>query len=388
MTNTYSPDRPQTLSMTMLLLIGLIIFILWAALFDIDQTVRAQGQVIASARTQVIQAADGGVLSKILVQEGQSVTAGQNLAVLEKERPNAAFEESNAKVAALSVALIRAKAEASGHPPVFGGKFKNFTEFVTVQQELYLQRKRSLQQELTTLNEGLSMANEELRMNETLLKNGDISMLEVMRSRRQVTESQGRINATQNKYMQDARQEASKLEEDLSSNRYKLEGYQSVLSHTELITPVAGIVKYLKINTIGGVLRAGDELMQISPTDGGMVIEIKINPIDIGQLRLNLPVTIKLDAFDYSIYGTQQGTLSYISSDTLSEQAPNGQTSSFYRAQVKLDAAASGANGKLSPIWFKPGMTATVDIRTEQRSVLKYLLKPIFKSFGGAMNER
>ena len=381
-----SPDRASPLSMTLLLLVGLLAFLLWAALFEIDQTVRAQGQLIPSSRTQVIQAADGGVLSEILVQEGQSVVAGQRLAVLERDRSNASFEESRAKQAALAAALVRTQAEAGDHAPQFSTKFKEFPEFVAVQQALYAQRKQSLQQELASLNDALVMAQEELRMHEALLKTGDTIRLEVMRARRQVGELEGKINAVRNKYRQDARQEASKLAEDISSNNYKLDERQNILGHTVLTAPVAGIVKYLKITTIGGVLRAGDELMQISPTDGDMVIEIKINPVDIGQLKPGLPVAIKLDAFDYSVYGTLRGQLSYISSDTLVEQGANGQSSTYYRAQVRLDA--DQANPKLAKVSLKPGMTATVDIRTDSRSVLRYIAKPIFKAFGGAMNER
>lgn len=378
--------RKNPFSMTMLLLAGLVVFLLWAALFEIDQTVRAQGQFIPGARTQIIQAADGGVLSQILVHEGQTVTAGQRLAILESERPTASYEESRAKVASLAAALARAQAEARGQPPVFGPQLKGFPEFIAVQKALYEQRKLTLQEELATLKDSLDMAQEELRMNENLLKTGDISRLEVMRSKRQVSELEGKISAVRNKYLQDARQEAAKLEEELSSNRYKLEERQSVLDHTVLTAPGAGIVKYMRINTIGGVLRAGDELMQISPTEGDMVIEIKVNPVDIGQLKPGLPANIKLDAFDYSIYGTLQGTLSYISSDTLTEQGGNGQTLSYYRAHVRLDA--NNANAKLADVPLKPGMTATVDIRTASRSVLHYLAKPVFKVFGGAMNER
>lgn len=381
-------NRPRRISMTLLLLAGLVVFLLWAALFEIEQTVRAQGQVILSARTQIIQAADGGVLSRILVQEGESVAAGQLLADLERERPNAAYEENRAKVASLTAALVRAKAEASGQPPEFGQQFKAFPEFVAAQRALYEQRKRSLREEMATLKDSLDMAQEELGMNESLLKTGDTSRLEVMRARRQVGELQGKLNAVANKYRQEARQEASKLVEDLSSSRYKLEERQSVLGHTELTAPVAGVVKYLKITTIGGVLRAGDELMQISPTEGESVIEIKINPADIGQLKPGLPVTIKFDAFDYSVYGTQQGTLSYISSDTLTEQGSNGQTTTYYRAHVRLDADKAKTNPKLANVSLKPGMTATVDIRTASRSILQYLAKPVFKAFGGAMNER
>lgn len=374
--------------MTLLLMIGLSIFLLWAALFEIDQTVRAQGQLIPSSRTQIVQAADGGVLSQILVQEGQRVTAGQKLAVLERDRSNASYEESRARQASLAAALVRSQAESNDQAPSFDQKLKSFPEFGAAQAALYAQRKRGLEEELGTLNESLATAQEELRMNEALLKTGDISRLEVMRAKRQVGELQGKINATRNKYLQDARQEAAKLAEDLSSNRYKLEERQSVLGHTVLTAPVAGIVKYLKVTTIGGVLRGGDELMQISPTDGGLVIEVKINPADVGQLRLGLPVAIKLDAFDYSIYGTLQGTLIYISSDTLVEQGANGQSSTYYRAQVRIGTDLNTANPKLANAVLKPGMTATVDIRTNSRSVLQYLAKPVFNAFTGAMNER
>ena len=223
-------------------------------------------------------------------------------------------------------------------------------------------------------------------MNETLLKTGDISRLEVMRAKRQVAELQGRASALRNKVRQEARQEASKLVEELMSSRYKLEERQSILDHTTITAPLDGIVKYLRFNTIGGVLRAGDELMQISPTDGAMVIEIKLNPVDIGLLKLGQPVAIKLDAFDDAVYGSLKGELSYISSDTLSEQTANGQGSNYYRAQVHIHPQS--ANAKMAEVALKPGMTVSVDIRTGRRSVLTYIAKPIVKAFSGAMNER
>ena len=377
-------------SMTALLLAALVAFVLWAAWFEIEQTVRAQGQFIPTARTQVIQSADGGVLEKLLVEEGQSVKAGQELAVMERERSVAGFDESRAKEAALATALARTQAEALDRAPEFGPWLRAHPKIVAVQQALYAQRKRSLDQELASLQQALDMANEELRMNEALLKNGDTSRLEVMRAKRQAVDIEGKINATRNKYLQDARAEASKLAEDLASNSYKLDERKSVLGHTVLTAPIAGVVKYLKVTTIGGVLRAGDEMMQISPTEGGMVIEVKINPVDIGQLQLGLPVTVKLDAFDYSVYGSLEGTLVYLSSDTLVEQGANGQSTTYYRAQVKLDAekARNHPNPLLAAVVLKPGMTASVDIKTGRRSVLKYLAKPVYKAFGGAMNER
>jgi len=374
------------LSIIVVLTAMFAVFIGWAAWFEIDQTVRAQGSIITSARTQIIQAADGGVLSQILVQEGQEVKAGQRLAMLEKDRSNAAYEESRSKVAALQAGLIRAKAESQGTKPVFPPSLKAYPEFVSAQERLYAQRLASLTDATESLEEALKLAREELQMNQALLKGGDVSRVEVMRALRQVTDIEARLAELRNKYLQEARTEVTRLEDELSSQRYKLDERRSVLEHTDLIAPVAGIVKYLRINTVGGVLRAGDELMQISPTESDMVIEAKINPVDIGQLELGLPVQVKLDAFDFSVYGMLLGKLTYISSDTLVEQGPNGQSLSFYRVQVRLEDQQ--ANQALARVALKPGMTSTIDIKTRTRSVLRYLLKPVIKTFSGALNER
>jgi membrane fusion protein, adhesin transport system len=375
-------------SMTLLLFVGLAAFIAWASVFEIEETVHATGQIVPLTRTQIIQAADGGVLSEILVKEGQSVKAGQRIAVLEKDRSNAAFEEARDKVGAIKSALARATAEATAREPDFGQLGEQFAEFVRAQKRLYDQRKRGLSEELAPLRDSLEMAKQELQMNEVLLKDGDASQVEVMRARRQVNEIQARINAASNKYRQDARAEVTKLEEELSSATYKLEERQSVLDHTDMVAPVAGIIKFLRFNTVGGVLRPGDEMMQISPTDGAIVVEIKVMPVDIGNLKLGLPVVVKLDAYDYSIYGTLKGDLVYISSDTLSDQSPNGQNLTYYRAHVRITEKRSQTNQKLASVEFKPGMTASVDVQTRRRTVLQYLVKPVMKAFGGAMSER
>ena len=374
------------LSLIAVLAAMLVVFLAWAAWFEIDQTVRAQGSVITSARTQIIQAADGGVLSEILVQEGQEVKAGQKLAMLEKDRSNAAYEESRSKVAALQAGLIRARAESTETKPVFPASVRAYPEFVAAQERLFAQKRESLNDATSALEDALKLAREELVMNQSLLKSGDVSRIEVMRALRQVSDLEARLSETRNKYAQEARQEVTRLEDELSSQRYKLEERRSVLEHTDLIASVAGIVKYLRVNTIGGVLRAGDELMRISPTESDMVIEAKINPVDIGQLELGLPVLVKLDAFDFSVYGMLTGKLTYLSSDTLVEQGANGQTMSYYRAHVRIDA--NQANAMLARVSLKPGMTSTIDIKTRTRSVLRYLLKPVIKTFSGALNER
>jgi adhesin transport system membrane fusion protein len=379
----YRPSR-----MLSIVILSVVLFIVWSTGFDIDQTVRAQGQLIPGGRTQVIQVVDGGVLSEIRVQEGESVKAGQTLAVLEPDRAKAAFDEAQAKHAALRVVLNRAQSEAMGQAPQFSPEFASYPDLVAAQNKLYAQRKQSLEDALAMQQEVMGLAKEELQMNERLFAGGDISRVEVLRARRQVSDIQARIFDIRNKYLQDARTEVARQEEEISSQRYRQEDRRYALSQTKLTAPVDGVVKYLRVTTVGGVLRAGDEIMQISPTDGESMLELKVNPADIGQLQTGMRANIRLDAYDYAIYGTLTGELVYISSDTLQDQGPNGQSQTYYRARVRVLPLAAAVDTKNQPIVLKPGLTATVDILTGQRSVMRYLIKPIARGLSGALNER
>jgi len=376
----------QLITPTRLLGIALLVFALWSTQSEMDQTVRSSGQVIAVARNQIIQAADGGVLTQLLVSEGQAVQAGQVVAKLESTRSEAGFQEIQAKLTALQAARMRARAESSGELLIFDEKFDARGQFKLAQEQIYKQKKQGLNEDLALLNSSLLLSEEELRISQSLFKSGDLSQIELMKSQRQLHESQGRILTLKNKYLQDAKLELVRLEEEISSNQFKLNERQSLLDHSVLTTPVAGIVKVIRINTVGGVLRAGDELMQISPTESGQVIEAKINPSDIGELKVGLPVSVKLDAFDFSVYGMLNGNLSHISSDTLTESGANGSLQTYYRIQVEL--APMPVSDRIKPTDLKPGMTASLDIRTRSRSVWQYLSKPIQKAFSGALHER
>jgi adhesin transport system membrane fusion protein len=393
----------QHLTGTRLLLLGLLSFLAWASMSNMDQTVRSNGQVIAVSRNQIIQAADGGVLTKLLVTEGQQVHAGQALAMLETTRSEASYQEVQSKLSALHAALARASAESSGQALNFHQYASASNAFQAGQTQVYVQRKQGHLDELKLLKAGLALSEDELRMSQSLLKTGDVSQLELMRAQRQVHETQGRIVSVQNKYLQDAKQDVIRLQEEISANQFKLNERQSLLDHSVLTTPVDGVVKFMRINTVGGVLRAGDELMHISPSTGGYIVEAKINPSDIGELRIGQPVSLKLDAFDYSVYGMLNGTLSYISSDTFTDGNASGTTQAFYRVQVQIDPKtpseladklgrasifSQSSSHRLRLSDLKPGMTATLDIRTRSRSVLQYLAKPVQKAFSGALHER
>ena len=373
-------------SMIYVLFFLLAVAAAWASFFDINETVRSQGQFIPSARTQIVQVVDGGVLAELKVHEGDFVEAGQVLAVLERQRANAGFEESRAKVASLKARLIRAQAQVKGIRPDFSSLINSYNDFVTVEQGVYKQRKLSLDGELSTLMTSKLLADEELKMNESLYSTGDVSRLEVMRSESQVIDLDGQMSQLTNTYRQTAQREASEIESEYASARFQLKDRQNVLDHTQLFAPVAGIVKSLKVNTLGGVLRPGEELMHISPS-GEVLIEVKLNPVDIGQLVLGMPVSIKVDAYDFSIYGSINGSLNYISSDTLVENE-GGRTNIFYLAQIQVFDSTLQPKNRLAAQTLIPGMTVSVDIKTGTRSVMEYLAKPIVRAFAGALTER
>ncbi len=384
--NTLIPQPYRSRLVVRVAAVGIAVLLLWAWLAKIDQVTRVSGQVIASARTQIVQPPDGGVLQRLLVKEGDHVSKGQVLAVMERSRVQAAVNDTSAKVAALQITLARLNAEVYGRPLSFEPNLLKYQDYVRNQSDLYAQRQRALNEELQALRVSLQLSTEELEMNQPLLKTGDISRAELLRLQRQVSDIQSQITNRRNKYFQDAQAEMTKIQEELRTQVEALSDRTQLLEHTELLAPANGIVKNIKVNTEGGVLRAGEDLMQILPTDSDLIVEAKVKPIDIAFIKVGLPATIKLDAYDYAIFGSMRGEVSYISADTLTEEGRQGELI-FYRVQVLIREREFKGN-LASNIVVRPGLTALVEIRTGERSVLTYLTKPVVKSFGQALGER
>lgn len=368
------------------LLTMLSLFILWAYYFQLDETVRSSGEIIPDGRTQIVQVADGGILQALHVHEGQEVKAGDLVAELDRERALAGLQAVKAQLMGLEIAKSRARAEAAGARPDLSSYRQEYPLAVAAQEALYEQNRLALEEKLAAARKVLAIAREEQGAMEKLYRTGDISSLEMMRNRREVIDLAARLTEITNGYKVEARRECAKLEQDLAAIRFTLHERQDILAHTRIYAPRDGIVTFLPINTLGGVLRAGDELLRISPTSGDNLVELRVQPADIGHLRVNLPVTVQLGAFDYSIYGGLEGTLIYLSADTLSERGPDGREMTYYRGRVTIPAQQN--NPRLSAALLRPGMMATADIRTGKRSVLEFMLKPISRAFRGAMTQR
>lgn len=383
--NPSSIHRPRILLRISIVLFSVLIA--WAWYFEIDQIVHATGQVIASARSQIVQAADGGVLVEMRVQEGDVVKQGQIIASLEKERAQASYSESFGKVTALRLTVARLQAEIASKDFVPDPKVaKVYPELVQNQINLYRQRRSGLQEQLKVLNDNIRLAEEELNMNLPLEKLGDISQTDIIRLKRAVNDAKNLSYSSLNKYLQDASAELNKAQEDLNSNEQIAADRQQLLEHTDIIAPATGIVKSIKVTTLGGVVRQGDELLQILPTESDLVIEAKVKPADMADIRSGLESKIKLDAYDYSIFGVMKGLVSYVSADTLSEDTKNGPLT-YYR--IKVNISEKEFKGKMADmIEVRPGMTATVDIRTGRRSILSFITKPITKTVKDSFGER
>ena len=366
-------------------LIGIIVLIVWAYFAQIDQVTRATATVIASARTQDIQAVEGGVLTEVLVREGEEVVKGQLIVTLEEERAQAAVANSSSKIAALKAKLSRLEAEIFEKPLKFPDGIKNYSEYVENQTQLYNRRRQAIDQDVSSLQKMMVLAQQELSMNEPLLAYGDVSQADVIKLQRQVAEIQAQITNKRNKYFEEAQSEMTKAQEELDTELEQLRDHSQVLEETSLFAPTDGKVNNILITTIGGVVKPGEVIMEILPTSSDLIVEAKVSPVDIAYVKENQVASVKLDAYDYSIFGAMTGRVTYISPDTLMEQTPKGEEP-YYRVQIKITGAEFSA--RRDEIVIRPGMTASVDIKAQQRSVLSYLTKPLTKTFSEGLGER
>ena len=366
-------------------LIGIIVLVVWAYFAQIDQVTRATATVIASARTQDIQAVEGGVLTEVLVREGEEVVKGQLIVTLEEERAQAAVANSSSKIAALKAKLSRLEAEIFEKPLKFPDGIKNYSEYVENQTQLYNRRRQAIDQDVSSLQKMMVLAQQELSMNEPLLAYGDVSQADVIKLQRQVAEIQAQITNKRNKYFEEAQSEMTKAQEELDTELEQLRDHSQVLEETSLFAPTDGKVNNILITTIGGVVKPGEVIMEILPTSSDLIVEAKVSPVDIAYVKENQVASVKLDAYDYSIFGAMTGKVIYISPDTLMEQTPKGEEP-YYRVQIKITGAEFSA--RRDEIVIRPGMTASVDIKAQQRSVLSYLTKPLTKTFSEGLGER
>ncbi|HRD98024.1 MAG TPA: HlyD family type I secretion periplasmic adaptor subunit, partial [Rubrivivax sp.] len=305
------------------------------------------------------------------------VSKGQTLALLDPTRVEAQQAEGQARRLALKAALARLTAEATGRPLAFGDDVP--PAVAQGETESFEARRRVLNEAVETNRRSMALLGRELTMAEAMAAQGLMSEVEVMRLRRQVNDLTLQTQERINRFRQEAAGEQVRVRNELAAQEEQMVVRDDALRRTTLVSPVRGIVKQIRANTLGGVVAAGAPVMEIVPLGERVLVEARILPADIGFIQVGQPVEIKLSAYEYTVYGSLRGTVLSISPDALGDPERASQPDgTWYRALVRADTAALELGERRYPVL--PGMNGTAEIRTGQRSVLAFLLRPMLKS--------
>ena len=400
-------------------------FLIWAALADIDEVTRGEGKIIPSGQNKMVDHLEGGIIKKIFVKEGDTVDKGQVLVLVDNTVAEARFKEGKAHYLRTLANVERLKAQVKGEafkiPKATSDKaplvalqtmneYKSWEAKLKNEKEIALQDIEQRKQELAELRanlnqheEQLKLSKEELDLTEPLVKEGVVSKVEYIRQKRDFVDVSGKVQVTkksikkiesalkqsQDKLKQVAINQRNEDLKDFQNAKTQLSEAQKLfttegdrVTRTEVKSPVRGTVKELLINTIGGVIQPGEDLLVITPLEATLLVEAQIRPADIAFLSRGLKAIVKISAYDFSIYGGLEANLETIGADTVVDDKGN----SFYKIKVRTKKNHLLKGNKKFPII--PGMIATVDILTGKKTVLSYLLKPFIKAKNTALRER
>jgi adhesin transport system membrane fusion protein len=351
--------------------------IAWSALAKVDEITRSDGRIVPDGREQVIASLDAGILRELKVREGQEVQAGQELAYLDPTRVEAQQAEGQVKLLALKAAAARLTAEANGRAGIqWPAGVDPKARYAQAEAESFEARKRLLDESVAAINRSLGMISKELRLAQDMSSRGLMSDVEVMRLNRQVNEIQQQRTERLSRYRQEASQELVRVQAEMGQLDEQMVVRQDALIRTVLKSPVHGVVKTVKISTTGGIVGSGAPILEISPIGPNVLVEAKIKPKDIGFVRIGQKAEIKLAGYDFNTYGGLEGKVTYISPDAVTEGDKTGE--GHYR--VIVTSERNNLKYKGGPLPVIPGMTSVVEIKTGERSVLSYLLRPMMKS--------
>jgi len=359
----------------------------WAAWAEIDQVTRVNGTVITASRNQVIQPMQRSRVEDIHVREGDQVEAGDPLISFDRTRAVANWRDTRAQVASRMATMARLRGELAGTEPEFPQLLDEYPDLKETNRQLYQRRQESLNREVESLESTLALIEDELELTEPLLERGDVSQVEVLRLKRQRVETLSKVINRRNEYYEEVQSQLSEAESELESLQEQLIEQAELVDYTKIAAPMSGVVRNVRINTRGGVAPPGEEIMQIVPIGDDYVIEAEVQPKDIAYVRPGLSATVKFGAYDFMIYGSFPGEVTFISADTIEDEGARsrGEDQRYYRVHIRVagkDLVGMGPD----PVEVQPGMTATVEIKTGENTVLGFLSKPIVRgvreSFG------
>lgn len=412
--------------LSMMTLLFFVVFVVWANFASLDEVTRGEATIVPSSKTQVIQNLEGGILAEILVREGDIVEQGDVLVRIDNTSAQANFRDVRSQYLALTARISRLRAEledakeidfpeevlneapeaARDEQSLFAARQAQFAAQRSVLKSQSSQRRQEVQEvksRRTQLNRNLELAREEYSITQPMVAKKLMPKVDLLRVQREIADLEGQLSTIRSTIprLQSAVNEAdqrvnefdltskAEISNELNVSRAEQKSAQELLfagedrvTRTEVRSQVRGTIKELKRNTVGGVIRPGEDILEIVPLDDSLLVEARIRPADIAFLRPGQEATIKVTAYDFSIYGGLAAKLERISADTIKDE----EGESFYRVYLRTDQNTLGHHDAELPII--PGMTTQVEILTGEKTVLDYILKPILKARDRALRER
>ncbi|MCW1248205.1 HlyD family type I secretion periplasmic adaptor subunit [Pseudomonas sp. SAICEU22] len=420
-------DAPRVVRLTIWGIIAFFVFLVsWANFAVIDEVTKGDGKAIPSSKIQKIQNLEGGIVAELFVKEGQIVEAGAPLIRLDDTRFVSNVGETEADRLSMLLRVERLSAEVDDRPLNFPPDvLKAVPGQAASEESLYISRRQQLHDEIGGLQEqliqrqqelrefiskqaqyrsGLALQRQEINMSEPLVAQGAVSPVEVLRLKRAEVETRGQLDATtlaipraesaikevqrkidetRGKFRSEALTQLNEARTDLNKAQATGKALEDRVSRTLVTSPVRGIVNKMLVNTIGGVIQPGSDLIEIVPLDDTILVEAKIRPQDIAFLHPGQDATVKFTAYDYTIYGGMKAKLEQIGADTITDE---DKKTTYYIIKLRTERSHLGTPEK--PLLIIPGMVASVDIITGKKTILSYLLKPIIKARSEALHER
>jgi adhesin transport system membrane fusion protein len=420
-TGIFSFDLSPQRAFVFVVALSAILFMAWAGFTKIDVIVRTEGRIIPAGKSQIVQHLEGGIVTKILVQEGQVVSADEPLMELSDIQARSSLDQEQAKLSSLRGREARLIAEVTGQETISFPPDLNDANVVSVETSAWTARRIQLVEEISVLRaqslqkqgelaeisskrqnlQGeLELLRKQLKVIDGLQKNNAASELEVLeiqsriqrlssqiaeattanpRLRAAQSEAESRINEAQARFRAEASSALTQVREELEKSGHELGTNVDRVERNIVRAPVSGFINKLNVATIGGVVRPSEVLLEITPSDQRIIIETRANPNDRAKLRRGLPARVRIGAYDYATYGTLDGHVTEVSADTITDE----RGARYYRVNVEVNVEAVTSSMR-QPASLIPGMAASADIVVGKRTILSYLLSPLLKFRDGA----
>ena len=380
--------RPSVVSFLLLnaILVTIGALLIWSAYSNVDEVTHAEGRVIPSSHMQVVQNMEGGIVKSINVKQGDLVEKDDVVLSMESVQFSSELDSKKQQVMSLMAKEARLLAEVNETGLTYSKEFAAAAgRYVTTEMSEFESRKRRLQADLALLDSQVKSGQQELEIVRKLTERGLEPQIELVRTQARVDEAKNKMESMRRQFKSDSATELSRVVLELNPLRQTLPAYADKVNRTQVKAPLKGLVNRVMINTVGGVIKPGEPVVEIVPYDDNLVVEAQIRPQDIGFIRMGQSANVKLTAYDYSIFGSLKGTITNISPDSVSKEE-RGQIAYYYIARIETSTKAIKSLEKNLPII--PGMQAQVDIITGNKSVLSYLLKPLIAVKENAFRER